>query len=167
MPEPKTISLIVAMADNRAIGLDNRMPWHLPADLRRFKRLTWGKPIIMGRRTHESIGRALPGRRNIVLTADRNYLAPGCIVAHSPGQALREADAEEAMVIGGEALYREFLSEADRLYLTLIHREFPGDTFFPEWDPKEWREVDREDADEDPESGLRYSFVVLERKEPT
>jgi dihydrofolate reductase len=118
----------------------------------------------MGRRTHESIGRALPGRKNIVLTSDRSYVAPGCTVTHSPDEALRAAGAEEAMVIGGATLYREFLPKADRLYLTQIHREFPGDTFFPELDPRDWREVEREDVDADPDSGLSYSFIVLERQ---
>jgi dihydrofolate reductase len=158
-----SISLIVAMAENRVIGVDNRMPWHLSADLRHFKALTWGKPILMGRRTHEAIGRPLPGRKNIVLTSDRNYAAPGCTVVHSLDDALREADGEEIMVIGGSSLYRAFLPRADRLYLTLIHREFPGDTFFPEFDWSAWREVAREDVDEDPDSGLSYSFLVLER----
>ena len=161
------ISLIVALSQNRAIGLDNHMPWHLSADLKRFKQITWGKPIIMGRRTHESIGRPLPGRKNIVLTSNRSYVAPGCAVVHSLEEALREADAEEAMVIGGAALYQALLPKADRLYLTLIQREFPGDTFFPELDLNDWREVEREDVDADPDSGLSYSFIVLERKNPS
>jgi dihydrofolate reductase len=157
------ISLIVAMGENRVIGVNNRMPWHLSADLKRFRQITMGKPIIMGRRTHESIGRPLPGRKNIVLTSDRNYAAPGCTVVHGLVEALREAGAEEAMVIGGSSLYRDFLPKADRIYLTLIHREFEGDTFFPEFDPKDWREIERLDVDSDPESGLSYSFVILER----
>jgi dihydrofolate reductase len=157
------ISLIVAMGENRVIGVDNRMPWHLPADLKRFRQITWGKPVVMGRKTHESIGRPLPGRKNIVLTSDRNYAAPGCTVVHSLQDALREADAGEVMVIGGSSLYRALLPQADRLYLTLIHREFPGDTFFPEFDWSAWREAAREDVGEDPDSGLRYSFLLLER----
>jgi dihydrofolate reductase len=161
---PPKISLIVAMGENRVIGVDNRMPWHLSADLKRFRQITLGKPIVMGRKTHESIGRPLPGRKNIVLTSDRSYGAPGCTVVHGLDEALREADAEEVMVIGGSSLYQEFLPQADRLYLTLIHREFPGDTFFPEFDWAAWREVAREDVDEDPASGLSYSFLVLERK---
>lgn len=158
------LSVVVAMGENRVIGVDNRMPWHLPADLKRFRQITLGKPILMGRHTHESIGRPLPGRKNIVLTTDRNYTAPGCVVAHGLEEALREADGDEAMVIGGSALYREFLPRAERLYLTLIHRAFAGDTFFPEFDWREWRETAREDVADDPDSGgLSYSFLVLER----
>ncbi|WP_026611121.1 dihydrofolate reductase [Methylocaldum szegediense] len=158
------ISLIVAMSENRVIGVDNRMPWHLSSDLKRFKRITMGKPLIMGRRTHESIGRPLPGRKNIVLTTDRTYTAPGCVVAHSLEDALEEANADEVMVIGGSSLYEKLLPTADRLYLTLIHRAFTGDTFFPQikWD--EWTEIERLDVEDDPDSGLSYSFLILERK---
>lgn len=158
------ISLIVAMGENRVIGVENRMPWHLSADLKRFRQITMGKPIIMGRRTHESIGRPLPGRKNIVLTGDPNYRAEGCAVVHNPEEALREAEGgEEAMVIGGSSVYREFLPLADRLYLTLIHRSFPGDTFFPEFDPSAWREVERIDLDDGSANGLKYSFLILAR----
>jgi dihydrofolate reductase len=160
------ISLIVAMGENRVIGVDNRMPWHLSADLKRFKQITMGKPLVMGRRTHESIGRPLPGRKNIVLTSDRDYTAPGCVVVHNLADALSEADADEVMVIGGSSLYEELLAKADRLYLTLIHREFAGDTFFPEFEWKEWSEIERLDVTDDPDSGLSYSFLVLERKAP-
>lgn len=160
------LSVVVAMGENRVIGVDNRMPWHLPADLKRFRQITMGKPVIMGRRTHESIGRPLPGRKNIVLTTDRNYTAAGCAVVHDLGEALREAAGDEAMVIGGSALYREFLPRAERLYLTLIHRAFEGDTFFPAFDWRDWREAAREDVADDPESGLGYSFLVLERVAP-
>lgn len=162
------LSLIVAMGENRVIGVDNRMPWHLPADLKHFRQITMGKPILMGRRTHESIGHPLPGRKNIVLTTDRNYTAAGCTVVHDLKEALREAAAagDEAMVIGGAALYREFLPRAERLYLTLIHRVFEGDTFFPEFDWRDWRETAREDVVDDGESGLSYSFLVLERAAP-
>ena len=125
------ISLIVAMAENRVIGVDNRMPWHLSADLKRFRKITSGNPIVMGRKTHESIGRPLPDRVNIVLTRDSSYQALGCIVVHNLEQAMRAAgEAAELMVVGGAGLYREFLPLADRIYLTLIHRAFDGDTFF-------------------------------------
>jgi dihydrofolate reductase len=157
------ISLVVAMGKNRVIGLEGALPWHLSADLKRFRQITMGKPIIMGRKTHESIGRPLPGRKNIVLTGDPNYRAEGCVVVHSPAEALREAEGDEAMVIGGSAVYREFLPKADRLYLTLIHREFPGDTFFPEFDPGAFREVERIDVDDDGASSLSYSFLTLEK----
>lgn len=161
-----TISLIVAMGENRVIGADQRMPWHLPADLKRFRQTTMGRPILMGRKTHESIGRPLPGRQNIVLSSRRDYAAPGCVVVHSLDEALREAGGGEAMVIGGASLYRECLPLAERIYLTLIHREFAGDTFFPgfpEFDRAAWREAAREDVDNDPDSGLSYSFLRLER----
>lgn len=157
------ISLIVAMGENRVIGADNRMPWHLPADLKRFRQITMGKPMLMGRKTYESIGRPLPGRKNIILTSNPDYHAPGCVVVHSLEQAFQAADAEELMVIGGSALYRECLPVAERLYLTQIHREFAGDTFFPEFDRAAWREVAREAIEADPDSGLSYSFLVLER----
>jgi dihydrofolate reductase len=158
------ISLIVAMGENRVIGVDNRMPWHLSADLKRFKRITMGKPLVMGRRTHESIGRPLPGRKNIVLTSDPAYAAPGCVVVHSLEDALEEADADEVMVIGGSSLYEKLLPKADRLYLTLIHRTFAGDTFFPQLKWDDWTEIERLDVEDDPDSGLSYSFLVLERK---
>jgi dihydrofolate reductase len=158
------ISLIAAMGANRVIGADNRMPWHLSADLKRFRQITMGRPILMGRKTHQSIGRPLPGRQNIVLTSDPAYRAPGCAVVHDLDAALSEAEGEELMVIGGAALYRALLPRADRLYLTLIHREFAGDVFFPEFEPGEWRERSREDVADDPDSGLSYSFVVLERR---
>ena len=158
------IALIVAMSSNGVIGVDNRMPWHLSADLKRFRRITWGKPILMGRRTHESIGKPLPGRQNIVLTTNPDYRAEGCRVVHSPGEALALAsDAPEIMVIGGAALYEMFLPLTQRLYMTLIHQEFPGDTCFPEIDWAEWQETQREIVTGD-ESGLDYSFIDYERR---
>lgn len=161
------IALIVAMSSNGVIGVDNRMPWHLSADLKRFRRITWGKPILMGRRTHESIGKPLPGRQNIVLTTNPDYRAEGCRVVHSPGEALALAsDAPEIMVIGGAALYEMFLPLTQRLYLTLIHQEFPGDTCFPEIDWAEWQETQRETVTGD-ESGLDYSFIDYERRSDT
>jgi dihydrofolate reductase len=165
MPNRPKITLIVAMAENGVIGAGNRLPWHLPADLQRFRSITMGKPILMGRRTHESIGRPLPGRKNIVLTTDPAYRAEGCTVVHGIEEALREADGEEIMVIGGSALYREFLPLADRIHLTQIHRPFEGDTFFPPFDPGAWRAVERIDGNRDPTSGLEYSYVTLERAE--
>ena len=158
------ISLIVAMAENRVIGVDNRMPWHLSADLKRFRKITSGYPIVMGRKTHESIGRPLPDRVNIVLTRDSSYQAQGCIVVHKPEEAMRAADeAAELMVIGGAGLYREFLPLAHRIYLTLIYRAFDGDTFFPTIDWTEWREVAREEVEQDEQTGLSYAFIDYER----
>jgi dihydrofolate reductase len=158
------IALIVAMSSNRVIGVDNRIPWHLSADLKRFRRITWGKPILMGRRTHESIGKPLPGRQNIILTTDSDYRAEGCCVVHSADEALAiTSDAPEIMVIGGAALYETFLPLTQRLYLTLIHQEFPGDTYFPDIDWAEWQETGRETVTAD-ESSLDYSFIDCERR---
>lgn len=158
------IAIVVAMADNRVIGRDNRLPWHLPADLRHFKQLTLGKPVLMGRKTHESIGRPLPDRTNIVVTRDRSYTAPGCIVAHSLERALQAAGGcAEVMVIGGMELYRQLLPRADCIYLTLVHAAFEGDAFFPELDAGEWREVERADWMPDEKNSWPYSFVRLER----
>jgi dihydrofolate reductase len=158
------IAIVVAMADNRVIGRDNRLPWHLPADLRHFRQLTVGKPVLMGRKTHESIGRPLPERTNIVVTRDRSYEAPGCIVVHSIESALKAVgDREEVMVIGGMDFYRQLLPKADRLYLTLVHAAFEGDARFPELDEREWREVERMDCAPDEKNPWPYSFIRLER----
>ncbi len=158
------ISLIVALSANRVIGVDNRMPWHLSADLKRFKAITLGKPLLMGRKTHESIGRPLPGRHNIVLTTDPGYRAEGCSVAHSLDEAMDLAgDADELMVIGGASLYETFLPQADRLYLTLIEREFEGDTYFPAFSPEDWREVESKTVADDTNVDFTYRFLVLQR----
>jgi dihydrofolate reductase len=159
------ISLIVAMASNRVIGLNNQMPWHLSADLKKFKSITLGNPIVMGRKTFESIGRPLPGRSNIVISRNPDYNQTGCVVVNDLDSALISACqlAKEIFVIGGSALYEALLPRADRLYLTQIHHEFDGDTFFPEIDRDEWREVNREDIDNDPQVAFRYSFLQLER----
>ena len=158
------ITIIAAMDRNRLIGDGNRLPWRLAADLRRFKALTMGKPVVMGRRTHESIGRALPGRRNIVLSRDPGYRAPGTEVAASLEQALQMcADADELMVIGGAELYRQALPLAGRMHLTLLDASFGGDTWFPDYDPSEWRETLREAHEPGPDAPCRYSFVDLER----
>lgn len=154
------ISLVAAMAGNRVIGAGNRLPWHLPADLQRFKRLTMGAPVIMGRKTHESIGRALPGRRNIVVTRRPGASWDGCEVAGSLDAALAAArDAPEVFVIGGAELYAAVLPRADRLYLTLIDADYPGDTLFPEFDAADWRETAREPGD-------GFAFVTFERARP-
>ncbi len=158
------ISLIAAMERNRLIGAENRLPWHLPADLKHFKTVTMGKPIIMGRNTFESLGRPLPGRHNIVVTRDRSFKAEGCTVVHSIEEALSAAEpSAEAMVIGGATLYAEFVDQAQRMYLTLIDGEFEGDTLFPAYDANDWREMAREDFEPDEQNPYRYSFVVLDR----
>lgn len=158
------IALIVAMAENRVIGRNNQLPWRIPADLRHFKTLTLGKPVIMGRKTYESIGRPLPGRGNIVITADSGYQAEGCQVVHSVEQALEAAGScEEAMIIGGAKLYRQTLENADRLYLTLVKAEPEGDTWFPEIELQQWREIERQAHTADESNEYDYDFVVLER----
>jgi len=158
------ITLIAALADNRVIGRDNRLPWHLPADLQHFKRLTLHKPILMGRRTWESLSGLLPQRTHIVITRNPHYCAPGCLLADSPQAALRAAGrVAEIMVVGGAALYRAMLPLARRMHLTLVHGEFLGDTLFPEWDPREWQERTREDHAPDARNPVGYSFVTLER----
>ncbi len=158
------ITLVVAMAANRVIGCKNRLPWHLPADLRHFRQMTLGKPVLMGRKTHESIGRALPERTNIVVTRDDAYTAPGCIVVHSIESALKAAgEREEVMVIGGTDLYWQLLPRAGRICLTLIHAKFEGDARFPELDEREWREVERVDCEPDEKNAWPYSFIRLDR----
>ena len=158
------ISLIVAMASNRAIGLNNQMPWHLSADLKKFKKITMGAPILMGRLTYESIGRPLPGRTNIIISRNPSYQQPGCLVFNDIDKALASCrDAEEIFVIGGSDFYKSMLPIADTLYLTEIHREFLGDTFFPEIDANQWVEVEREDINDDPDVSFSYSFLKLEK----
>lgn len=159
------ISLIWAMSENRVIGLDNRLPWYLPADLQHFKRLTLGKPIVMGRRTWESLPGLLPGRVHVVLTRDASYRAEGCTLARSLEEALTKTkDVAEVMIVGGATLYQAALPLADRLYLTLVHAEFAGDAFFPEFDLSQWCEVEREDHAADVRNTFPYSFITLERK---
>ncbi len=157
------ISLIAAMAKNRVIGKDNAMPWHLPADLAHFKRVTMGKPVIMGRRTYESIGRPLPGRKNIVISRRSDYSPDGCVIVNSVEAAIAEANHEEVMVIGGGQLYAEILPHADRLYLTLIDAELEGDTRFPDYTIYDWKEIDRERHEPDEKNNYAYEFVTLER----
>jgi dihydrofolate reductase len=158
------ISIIAAMDRNRIIGRDNELPWHLPADLRWFKEHTYGKPVVMGRKTYESIGRPLPGRDNIVLTRDRDLELEGCIVVHSVEQALTIADnAEEMMIIGGAQLFGLFISAADRMYLTLIDAEFEGDSHFPAYDASEWIEVRRDEVTRSDDNIYPLQFLILER----
>jgi dihydrofolate reductase len=158
------ISVIVAVANNGVIGVDNRLPWRLPADLRHFKSITMGKPIIMGRRTWESLPGLLPGRRHIVITRDREYRADGCELVHSVEEALKiTADAPEVMIVGGGGLYRQMLSRADRLYLTRVDVDLKGDTFFPEIDWGEWREVSRDAHPADEHNQFAYTFIILNR----
>lgn len=159
------LSLVSAMDSNRLIGKDNALPWHLPADLAFFKRTTMGKPIIMGRKTFASIGKALPGRQNIVVTRDPEFDAPGCDVAPSLEQATTLAgDADEVMLIGGASLYEQTINSADCIYLTLIHHAFSGDTWFPEIESDHWKLASREDFDADEANPYQYSFIKFVRE---
>jgi len=158
------ISIITAMDENRVIGRANALPWRLPNDLRRFRRLTTGHAVIMGRRNYESIGRPLPERRNIVITRQPGYSAPGCQVVHSLEQALAAAGEDpEIFIIGGAEIYAQALPRAARLYLTLVHAAVAGDVRFPPFDQGEWREIERERHEADDRHPYPYSFVVLER----
>lgn len=157
------LTLVAAMAAQRVIGIDNRLPWHLPEDLKHFKAVTLGKPVIMGRKTWDSIGRPLPGRRNIVVTRQADWCADGAEAAHSLEQALALAgEVEEVCLIGGAELYRQAIASADCLRLTEIAGEYPGDAHFPEVSAELWREDSREahvSAD-----GLAYAFVDYLRR---
>ena len=159
------IILIVAMAENRVIGANNAMPWHLPDDLRRFRSLTMGHPILMGRKTHEAIGRPLPGRRNVVMTRNANQTFPGCERVSTIEEACDiSKDSESLFVIGGAELYRLFLPLAHRIELTVIHRTFDGDTYLPEIPSTIWHEVSREDLPFNESLGFSWSYLTLERK---
>jgi dihydrofolate reductase len=160
------ITLIVAVADSGVIGRDNGLPWHLPEDLKRFKRLTLGKPIIMGRRTYDSIGKPLPGRENIVVTRDPNYRPPGVSVVHDPEAALGAAGAaDEVMVIGGAELFRVFLPRARRIHLTRVHGDIAGDVMWPALDSRDWQVVEREGHDSDERHAFAMTFEVWERRQ--
>lgn len=158
------LSLIVAMARNRVIGANNRIPWHLPAELQLFKRITMGHHIIMGRKTFESIGRLLPGRTSVIVTRQKDYDAPGAVITHSLEEAItRSAGDAEVFVIGGAELFRTALPMADRLYLTTVDAEPEGDVFMPEWPAASWREVSFDDHAADEKNPLPYRFAVHER----
>lgn len=159
------ICMIAAMANNRIIGLNNAMPWHMPADLQHFKRVTMGYPVIMGRKTFESIGRPLPGRRNIVISRDRQFTAEGTEIAISPEQAVAMvAEHAKVFVIGGGAIYQHFLPVASELYLTFIHADIDGDTQFPDYElVGPWLEVAREQHLADDRNSYNYQFVTLKK----
>jgi dihydrofolate reductase len=160
-------SIVVAMARNRVIGRNSQLPWHLPADLAYFKRVTMGHPVVMGRRTYESIGRALPGRLNIVVTRNGDFDAPGCVVVPSLEAAwLAAGDAGEVSVIGGTSLFSAALPIADRIHLTEVEADVPGDTYFPQFDREGWieTEVSRHAADE--RHAYPFRILLLERRRP-
>ena len=164
-------SMIVAMAENRVIGINNQLPWYLPNDLKYFKQVTMGKPILMGRKTFESIKKPLPGRTNIVITRNQDWSAEGVKVVHSlqqafeMGESICEIDGqEEVMIIGGDQIYQSSLPDVDRVYLTKVHAEVAGDAYFPEVDWSQWREIGREDFKAEGPNPYDYSFIVLDRK---
>jgi dihydrofolate reductase len=158
------VSIIVAMDCNRLIGKEGKLPWHLPADLRHFKHTTLGKPIIMGRKTFESIGKALPGRKNIVLTRDSGYKAPGCVMAESMEAAFAVAgQVEEIMVIGGATVFELVLPQAQKIHLTHIDAEFEGDTWFPEIDADAWTVRGKTVHAADDRNPYSYTFSTLDR----
>ena len=160
-------SLVVAVARNGVIGRDNALPWRLPADLAHFKRVTMGHPVIMGRRTHESIGRALPGRDNIIVSRNRDYAAPGCTVVGSLDAAWKAAGAAaEACVIGGTSLFREALPVADVIHLTEVEADVPGDTFFPDFDRRAWGETEIARHPADDRNSYPIRILRLERRRP-
>lgn len=161
MPEPR-LSIFVAVDEKRAIGKDNKLLWHIPEDLKRFKELTTGHAVIMGENTHHSIGRSLPNRTNIVMTLDPNLELPGCILVHSVEEALEKAkehESEEIFVMGGASIYRQFLPLVERLYLTLVAGEHEADTFFPDY--SEFKRVVSEEKKDDGTN--QYTFFILEK----
>lgn len=156
------ISLIAAVSENNVIGDHGRIPWDLPEDLQHFRTITLGKPIIMGRKTYESIGHPLPKRQNIVITRQKDFIAEGCEVVGSLEDALQVAgkDSEEVFVIGGGEIYREAFPKADRVYLTRVHATIEGDAYFPEFHPEHWQEVSRERHEGEP----AWTYLVYEKR---
>ncbi len=164
--EKKILSIIVAVAENYAIGKDNRLLWHISEDLKRFKKLTSGHPVIMGKKTYESLPvKPLPHRMNIVLTDVPGEKIAGCVMAYSIPEAIKQCpEEEECFVMGGGSVYRQFLPLADKIYMTWVHRVFEADTFFPEVDEKDWELVSREEIKNDPAVHFSYDYLVFERK---
>ncbi len=165
------IVLIAAFDQNRVVGINNKLPWHLPEDLKYFKRTTTGKAVVMGRKTYDSIGRPLPNRTNIVITRNSDFSAPGVKVVNSLEAALELAEGvnfingvDETMVIGGASIYQEALPKADRLYLTHVHAQVKGDAYFPSFDLSLWQEIAREDYKASESNPYDYSFVVYDKK---
>lgn len=161
------ISLIAAIAENRVIGAHNKLLWQLPDDLKRFKELTRGHPVIMGRKTYESIGRPLPGRKNIVITHKVGLEISGCEVVSSLDEAIASAKSgmpEEIFIIGGGEIYRQAMATADRMYLTHVHASPTGDVLFPEFDASEWKVIEEEEHPVDKDHALRFTYKTYERK---
>ncbi|MBD1398724.1 dihydrofolate reductase [Pontibacter sp. JH31] len=161
------IAIVVAIAENNVIGKDNQLIWHLPADLRHFKQKTMGHPMIMGRKTFESIGKPLPGRTTIIVTRQKDYQVEGCIVVNSVEEAIakgKELDSEQVNIVGGAEIYKQALPLVDTLYLTRVHHAFEGDTFFPELKEAEWQEVSSESHEPDEKNKYAYTFKRYSRK---
>jgi dihydrofolate reductase len=158
-----TLSFVVAMSSNHVIGVNNKLPWRLPADLAYFRKLTMGHTILMGRKTYVSIGKPLEGRKNVVLTTNPDYEAPGCVIIHSVDEARQMSGPEELFVIGGAEIFNLLFDDADRLYVTMIEQEFAGDTFFPELDAVKWRLVAKEAGVTNEKNPYKYEFLVYER----
>lgn len=158
------LSMIVAMGENNAIGKDNDLLWHLPEDFKHFKKTTMGKPILMGRKTYESIGKPLPGRENIVITRDKRFTAEGVTIVNSIDAALSASEQyDEVMIIGGASFYQQMLPMVDRLYITLVHQTFEADAFFPDINMNEWAEIERSEYAADERHAYDFSFVTFEK----
>ena len=155
------INIIVATSKNRVIGNNNSLIWKLPADLKRFKQITTGSTVVMGRKTYESIGKPLPNRRNIIITRDTNYLVDNCEIVNSIEEALMLCN-NDCFIIGGGEIYKQSIDIADKIYLTLVQEDFEGDTYFPEIG-KEWTKVIREDFEPDEKNAHKYSFINYEK----
>ena len=161
------LAIVVAAAENNVIGKDNDLIWHLPADLKHFKSLTMGHPMIMGRKTFEAIGKPLPGRTSIIITSQKDYQAEGCVVVHSLEEAIakgRELDAEQVSIVGGANVYKQALPLTDILYLTRVHASFEGDVYFPELPDDTWQVVEQEHHEPDEKNKYSYTFLTLKRK---
>jgi dihydrofolate reductase len=158
------VSIVVAISENHAIGKDNKLLWHLPNDLKHFKEITSGHTVIMGRKTYDSVGKPLPNRRNIIITR-QNITIPGCEVVNSMDAALALCKEEaEVFIVGGAEIYRQSMHLTNRIYLTIVHKEFDGDSYFPEINTSEWKETAHEDHEPDAKNSLPYSFITFEKK---
>jgi dihydrofolate reductase len=161
------VAIVVAVADNNVIGKDNQLIWHLPADLKHFKSITMGHPMIMGRKTFDSIGKPLPGRTSIIITRQQDFKAEGCIVVNSVQEAIakaRELD-DTVCIIGGAEIYKQAMPLVDTIHLTRVHHTFEGDTFFPELQPEDWETVSEVQHEPDEKNKYKYSFLELKRKQ--
>lgn len=161
-----TISLVVAAANNNAIGKEGKMPWHLPNDLKHFKNVTWGMPVVMGRKTFDSLGKPLPGRKNIVITRQKEWEAEGAVKAANIKDALfiaQQADANEIMIIGGGEIFKALFNRAKKIYMTRVEADPDADTFFPVIDPERWHLMSQQNYEADEKNAFNYSFQTWER----